>query len=1096
MDYAQNGGTIEYNNVNIGNNKWLAPFRLTFLATSNSTDKTTIGLNAPTTLCANFQTPPRTYPFSSGFVQHGSSSNSRHLFSNSQKIYTRKRMENFVLCSSFSSCNGIETSTAAQEDLALKMPVWWKGRSKSKPKSTDSRWAAPLPPVELEEGLTPKDGSGRRNDSLDATLVFRRNREPYPISAAGGMDTAFCHPLPLPKSVSSPLPSSTAHEQARSASASAPASVSASSISSSASSDEISELGFCRYPDTISMTKGRNVASVSQLQQYMTEDGQFFPGIGMLDNPKYLENCGSIRRELQTYGQDASSNSRTASPHGQTSTEILSSRRTEVSSDASRGHPLPTSPLHSGAFGLCSITPNPRQDSLKNPPHPLPLPPSSPSSCSSLRSPKSQWKKGKLIGRGTFGHVYLGFHSESGQMCAIKEVKDISDDANSKECLRQLSQEIALLSHLSHPNIVQYYGSELVEDTLSVYLEYVSGGSIHKLLQEYGPFSEHLIRNYTAQILSGLSYLHERNTVHRDIKGANILVDPNGEIKLADFGMAKHISSYSSIRSFKGSPYWMAPEIIMNTSGYNLSVDIWSLGCAVLEMATSKPPWSQYEGVAAIFKIGNSKDSPEIPDHISSEGKDFIRVCLQRDPMARPSAAQLMDHPFVRDQVIVKAAKFDAIRDTLPTFSRRSTTPMTAEQLCSNSFLHDREYGIRRTCGFPAELRSLAYKSSRNLASLRLNMSLPVSPCSSPLRQFTKSNRSCLPSPPHPAYSAGAVNYSPVNNVKIVANGRDARNGPRQALRPLPRPRPARLRREARPLYRRPDAARRRGRHRHRLHGCRRQIPQEVPRPRLGDCKSIRLTYFIMIFGFVNFILCELPNFNSISAVSFAAAIMSCYSTIGLVASAERGRRPDVDYGFKASTRSNEDLLQLPERARRSGLRVRRLQRGPGNPGYHSFFAGQALQEANVEGGNRCLHRRRHMLLPGCHNWLLGLRQQRRRQHTHHSREAQVADCSRQYVRRHPRHRKLPGLCDACVRYDGVAASEEILPSTVLDTSRYYKECLRCIYNVRGDGPMAIPFFGVSLDHNNEVRRYFHPTIASTILDMEIHAGRDIDMAL
>ncbi|RDX74518.1 Mitogen-activated protein kinase kinase kinase 3, partial [Mucuna pruriens] len=94
-------------------------------------------------------------------------------------------------------------------------------------------------------------------------------------------------------------------------------------------------------------------------------------------------------------------------------------------------------------------------------------------------------------------------------------------------------------------------------------------------------------------IVFGLSYLHGRNTVHRDIKGANILVDPNGEIKLADFGMARHISASASMLSFKGSPYWMAPEVVMNTNDYNLPVDIWSLGCTIVEMATSKPPWSQ-----------------------------------------------------------------------------------------------------------------------------------------------------------------------------------------------------------------------------------------------------------------------------------------------------------------------------------------------------------------------------------------------------------------------------------------------------------------------------------------------------------------------
>lgn len=275
--------------------------------------------------------------------------------------------------------------------------------------------------------------------------------------------------------------------------------------------------------------------------------------------------------------------------------------------------------------------------------------PRSPGRAENLTSPGSRWKKGKLLGRGSFGHVYVGFNSESGEMCAMKEVTLFSDDAKSKESAKQLGQEIALLSRLRHPNIVQYYGTETVDDKLYIYLEYVSGGSIYKLLQEYGQFGESAIRSYTQQILSGLAFLHAKNTIHRDIKGANILVDPNGRVKLADFGMAKHITGQSCPLSFKGSPYWMAPEVIKNTSGSNLAVDIWSLGCTVLEMATTKPPWSQYEGVAAMFKIGNSKELPTIPDHLSEEGKDFVRLCLQRNPLHRPTAAQLLDHIFVRN---------------------------------------------------------------------------------------------------------------------------------------------------------------------------------------------------------------------------------------------------------------------------------------------------------------------------------------------------------------------------------------------------------------------------------------------------------------
>ncbi|KAK9950105.1 hypothetical protein M0R45_005607 [Rubus argutus] len=434
----------------------------------------------------------------------------------------------------------------------------------------------------------------------------------------------------------------------------------------------------------------------------------------------------------------------------------------------SRGPTSPTSPLHA-RFGAMSLeSPTGKVEDGKSVCHPLPLPPGSPTSPSSLPNNRtcgvienitcalSKWKKGRLLGRGTFGHVYVGFNSESGQMCAIKEVRLISDDQSLKECLKQLNQEINLLSQLSHPNIVRYHGSEMGEDALSVYLEYVSGGSIHKLLQEYGAFKEPVIQNYTRQILSGLAYLHGRNTVHRDIKGANILVDPNGEIKLADFGMAKHITNCASMLSFKGSPYWMAPEVVMNTNGYSLAVDIWSLGCTILEMATSKPPWSQYEGVAAIFKIGNSKDMPDIPDYLSNDAKKFVRLCLQRNPSDRPTASQLLDHPFIREQTTTRSSNIKLTKDAFPYAFDGSRTPPILE-LHSNRTsmtLSDADHTTKPTV---TTLRAI--RSPRENA--RTITSLPVSPCSSPLRQYGPAHRSCFLSPPHPAYAMmGQSNYN------------------------------------------------------------------------------------------------------------------------------------------------------------------------------------------------------------------------------------------------------------------------------------------------------------------------------------------------
>ncbi|WVZ75041.1 hypothetical protein U9M48_023136 [Paspalum notatum var. saurae] len=418
-------------------------------------------------------------------------------------------------------------------------------------------------------------------------------------------------------------------------------------------------------------------------------------------------------------------------------------------------------------------------DDLKSRSQPLPRPPVHISGCHIPTSPiaftqsQSPWKKGKLLGSGTFGQVYLGFNSESGKFCAIKEVKVILDDSKSKECLRQLNQEVEMLSKLSHQNIVQYQGSELNDEALSIYLEYVSGGSIHKLLRDYGPFKEPVIRNYTRQILSGLAFLHGRKTVHRDIKGANILVGPNGEVKLADFGMAKHqITSLAEIHSFRGSPYWMAPEVIMNKNGYSLEVDIWSLGCTIIEMGTGRHPWHQYEEVPAMFKIVNTNEIPEIPEIFSKEGKDFLSLCLKRDPTQRPTATWLLGHPFVQDLV----QDYQATRGTkcnglsLPAEATHKTS--NKEPKRNIAPLHG--IGGLRARGFTgfSSVYPSPHRTSSSHIDVRPNMSLPVSPCSSPLRQLKQSNWSCVASPSHPTLSRSAV-HNPVSYMQDHMRTRD-----------------------------------------------------------------------------------------------------------------------------------------------------------------------------------------------------------------------------------------------------------------------------------------------------------------------------------
>ena len=186
----------------------------------------------------------------------------------------------------------------------------------------------------------------------------------------------------------------------------------------------------------------------------------------------------------------------------------------------------------------------------------------------------------------------------------------------------------------------------------------MSGGNISSLLKKYGPFPEEIIRFYSKQILSGLSYIHSRKVVHKDIKGANILVGNSGNVKLADFGSAQQLETSISIslksernnnNNIIGSVPWMAPEVVRQTK-YGRKSDVWSFGCTVLEMITGNAPWSNYKfdnPIAAIMKIGLSEELPEIPKEISKDLKDFVKICLVRDQKKRCSVEELKKHPFL-----------------------------------------------------------------------------------------------------------------------------------------------------------------------------------------------------------------------------------------------------------------------------------------------------------------------------------------------------------------------------------------------------------------------------------------------------------------
>lgn len=273
----------------------------------------------------------------------------------------------------------------------------------------------------------------------------------------------------------------------------------------------------------------------------------------------------------------------------------------------------------------------------------------------------NKWMKGALIGQGSFGSVYLALHAVTGELLAVKQVEAPSPGANSpndnrkKSMIEALKREISLLRDLRHPNIVQYLGCSSSTEHLNIFLEYVPGGSVQTMLNSYGALPEPLVRSFVRQILTGLSYLHNRDIIHRDIKGANILVDNKGTIKISDFGISKKLEATNILSgannnknrpSLQGSVFWMAPEVVKQTS-YTRKADIWSLGCLVVEMMTGSHPFPDCSQLQAIFKIGGGKASPTIPDHASEEAKTFLAQTFEMDYNLRPSADDLMLSSFL-----------------------------------------------------------------------------------------------------------------------------------------------------------------------------------------------------------------------------------------------------------------------------------------------------------------------------------------------------------------------------------------------------------------------------------------------------------------
>ncbi|XP_055364515.1 TRAF2 and NCK interacting kinase b isoform X6 [Betta splendens] len=344
---------------------------------------------------------------------------------------------------------------------------------------------------------------------------------------------------------------------------------------------------------------------------------------------------------------------------------------------------------------------------------------------SALRDPAGIFELVELVGNGTYGQVYKGRHVKTGQLAAIK-VMDVTGDEE-----EEIKAEINMLKKYSHHrNIATYYGAFIkknppgMDDQLWLVMEFCGAGSVTDLIKNTkgNSLKEEWIAYICREILRGLTHLHQHKVIHRDIKGQNVLLTENAEVKLVDFGVSAQLDRTVGRRNtFIGTPYWMAPEVIACDENpdatYDFKSDLWSLGITAIEMAEGAPPLCDMHPMRALFLIPRNPAPRLKSKKWSKKFQSFIESCLVKSHSQRPSTEQLLKHPFIRDLPNERQVRIQ-LKDHIDRTKKRRGERDETEYEYSGSEEEDEE----RDVGEPSSIINIPGESTLRRDFLRLQL--------------------------------------------------------------------------------------------------------------------------------------------------------------------------------------------------------------------------------------------------------------------------------------------------------------------------------------------------------------------------------------